>query len=88
MYRNLILVSTLMFFYLEVVLARTTLNNNCAKPQFACGECETELQTEINALINEITGEEDTTVQSKMKIKDGVTLESTLERICRDNEKT
>ena len=83
MYRNLILVSTLMFFYLEVILANTTLNDNCAKPQFACGECETELQTEINALINEITGEEDTTVQSKrkMKIKDGVTLESTLERI-------
>lgn len=92
--QNLIPVSTLIvffvFFCLEVILAATKLNRSCEQLQFACGECETALQDEINDLLNDITdgGLSNTeghwgsaTSKPGARVKNGVTLEQTLERI-------
>ncbi len=67
-----------------------SLNTNCMPRErnFACGECETDLQNEFNSLIADITGGAQKgdghwggDLNSKRSIREGVTLEDTLEKI-------
>lgn len=67
-----------------------SLNVNCMPKEgnFACGECETELQDDFNSLIADITGAGKGTdghwggdLTKKRSIREGVTLEDTLAKI-------
>ena len=67
-----------------------SLNVNCMPKEgnFACGECETELQDDFNSLIADITGAGKGTdghwggdLTKKRSIREGVTLEDTLSKI-------
>lgn len=65
-----------------------SLNANCKQNGFSCGECDTTLQNDFNALLADITGSAPGTdghwggdFNDKKAIKPGVTLESTLARI-------
>ncbi|MBY0518656.1 MAG: hypothetical protein K2P81_17225 [Bacteriovoracaceae bacterium] len=85
-----------MKFFLPILLSISfawaqdgSLNKNCSKSGYACGECDTAIQSDFNNLIADITGSSTTDdghwggdmAGKKKKIKPGVTLEGTLSKI-------
>lgn len=52
----LICTMTFYLFSIHSHAQNSTLNTNCRKDEFACGECETQLQTDFNKLLSKYTG--------------------------------
>ncbi len=67
----------------------STLAKKCMQKDFACGECESELQTGLNEIINEITTAKlntnnkwaESNNSENISMKPGVTLDDTLSKI-------
>lgn len=91
--KRFVLLSVLMIPQVFAQSSSSTLGSACKQPGYSCGECESNLQNDMNSLLSDITGgalkqkehwgdsKESTPNSGNISMKPGTTLEGTLKNI-------